>query len=518
VARIRRAGIRKTGQSLQFPAKSRRPSINICEAPGANKFAEVNSGDGFPLKRTGRAGRDTEALRQSAQKIDEPNSWKLEVTRRVAEHRERRVPAGNEAQMPGDGRHAASVRAAEAAARVAARYAQAPSYSEMLAEEARAAVRAAEAASKAALEAQAAAESVLAGLEAAVAPAPAWEEDFFTPVAPEPVRTPAAAPARKSAPARLEMPAVQESLQTSPRPSFEIRFDADLPVRETVPTAARESHGASVSEATQGDAREAAPDVRNLLGTDGVQVVEPALPIHANLIEFPRELVATRKIRPRRAEGPYAAELEAQGQLSIFEVEPWTISTEPAATGAAAEAGAAHWAEPKWSGIELEAETPAETASSAAAPARVLIEEPVAADAELRLAPMNRRIMAGLVDFSLISGAFLAAAVLAAVNVRVLPGMKEIELGSMAALALIGVFYLAVFFILGQGTPGMKYARLEMCTFAGRPATRAQRCLRMGMIVLSFTPMGMGAVMAIFDEQNLAWHDKWSGTYLRRKQ
>jgi len=106
------------------------------------------------------------------------------VARRVAEHKVRTVAATNGAQANGDGRHAASARAAEAAARVAARYAKAPSYSEMLADEARAAVRAAEAASKAALEAQAAAESVLAGLEAASSPTPDWEADFSRPLFP----------------------------------------------------------------------------------------------------------------------------------------------------------------------------------------------------------------------------------------------------------------------------------------------------------------------------------------------
>jgi len=480
------------------------------------------------MKTMGRTGRDTGALRQSAQQIDEPDSWKQEVTRRVAEHNERRVPAANEAQAHGDGRHTASGRAAEAAARVAARYAKAPSYSEMLAEEARAAVRAAEAASKAALEAQAAAESVLAGLEAAAQPAPAWaapawESDFFTPAVAEPARMPAVETARKARPAkqepraRQEPPVTQVSLPVSAKPSFEIRWDADLPVRDTAPAVGRASHGRSTFEAAQEDSREAAPDARSLLGTGGVEVVEPALPIHANLIEFPRELVATRKIRPRRAEGPYAASLEEQGQLSIFEVEPWTISTEPAATGAAAEAGTAAWSGPKWSGIELDEETPEEVARPAAEPVRTERSEPVAEATPLQVAPVNLRIMAALVDFSLITGAFLAAALLAATNVRVLPAMREIEVGSVAALALIGVFYLAVFFILGQGTPGMKYARLEMCTLAGRKPARAQRCVRMGALVLSLAPVGLGAAMAIFDEQQLAWHDKWSGTYLRKR-
>jgi uncharacterized RDD family membrane protein YckC len=475
------------------------------------------------MKPMGRAGRDREALKQSAQRVEEPNSWKQEVTRRVAEHKERRVPATNEAQLHGDGRQAANARAAEAAARVAARYAKAPSYSEMLADEARAAVRAAEAASKAALEAQAAAEQVLAGLEAAAAPAPAWEADFFTPAVAEPVRMTVVETVRNAAPASKETPAVQIAragqgqVAATSRPSFEIRFDADMPVRETTPAGGRTSHGGSNFEAFQEDLRETLADGSPLLGREGVEVVEPALPIHANLIEFPRELVATRKIRPRRAEGPYAAEMEALGQLSIFEVEPWTISTEPAATGAAAEAGTAQWAGAKWSGIELEEEAREEIAGPAAEPARVEHSEPVAEDAAMQVAPMNRRVMAAMMDFSLVTGAFLAAALLAAVNVRVLPAMRSIELGSVAALALIGVFYLAMFFILGQGTPGMKYARLEICSFSGRRSTRAQRCLRMGAMMVSLAPAGVGALMAVFDGQHLSWHDKWSGTYLRRR-
>jgi hypothetical protein len=63
----------------------------------------------------------------------------------------------------------------------------------------------------------------------------------------------------------------------------------------------------------------------------------------------------------------------------------------------------------------------------------------------------------------------------------------------------------------------MKYARLEICTLAGRKPTVAQRCGRMAAMVLSLAPAGLGAVMAIFDEQQLSWHDRLSGTYLRRR-
>jgi uncharacterized RDD family membrane protein YckC len=445
-------------------------------------------------------------LRQSAQRIDETISWKLEVARRVAEHKERRIQGPNEAQTNADGRYAASRRAAEAAARVAARYAKAPSYSEMLAEEARAAVRAAEAASKAALEAQAAAESVLAGLEAASLTAPAGETEFFTSVVLEPAEPPAVEPVRNA------VPAAQPSIPSSPRPPFEIRWDADMPVRESGAAVARTSRGKATFETPTENAPQPAS-----LDTEGVEVVEAAQPIHANLIQFPRELVATRKIRPRRAEGPYAASLEAQGQLSIFEVEPWSISTEPAASGAAAEAGTAAWVGPKWSGIELDEETREEMASPAVEPARVQGEEPAVVAAALQPAPMNQRLMAAVVDFSLVTAAFLAAALAVSANVRVLPGIKEIELGSGVALALIAALYQAFFFILAGATPGMTYAHLEMLTFAGRRPNVTGRCGRMAAMVLSLMPVGLGAAMAIFDEQHFAWHDRLSKTYLRRR-
>ena len=203
---------------------------------------------------------------------------------------------------------------------------------------------------------------------------------------------------------------------------------------------------------------------------------------------------------------------EEQGQLSIFEVEPWTISTEPAATGSAAEAGTAAWTGPKWSGIELEEETPREVSAPVNEPARVRDAVRVSDDAALQVASMNQRMMAAVVDFSLITGAFLTAALVASANVRVLPSIREIELGSAAAEALIGVLYLALFFILGRRTPGMKYARLEISTFAGRNPTVEQRCGRVAAMVVSFAPAGLGAAMALFDnEQHLAWHDRWSG-------
>ena len=93
-------------------------------------------------------------------------SWKQEVNRRLAEHKNRKgISVVDQSEGEG-GQGAANSRAAAAAARVAARYAKAPSYSDMQAAEARAALRAAEAATRAALQAQAAAQAALKNLEA----------------------------------------------------------------------------------------------------------------------------------------------------------------------------------------------------------------------------------------------------------------------------------------------------------------------------------------------------------------
>jgi uncharacterized RDD family membrane protein YckC len=86
----------------------------------------------------------------------------------------------------------------------------------------------------------------------------------------------------------------------------------------------------------------------------------------------------------------------------------------------------------------------------------------------------------------------------------------------MAGLALTAVLYMALFFTLGKATPGMKYAHLELRTFSGERPGVLQRWGRMAASVLSLMPLGLGAALAIFDEQHLCWHDRLSGTYPRK--
>jgi uncharacterized RDD family membrane protein YckC len=81
----------------------------------------------------------------------------------------------------------------------------------------------------------------------------------------------------------------------------------------------------------------------------------------------------------------------------------------------------------------------------------------------------------------------------------------------------VALSYLAFFLIVEGRSPGMMYARLEILTVAGDKADQAQRIRRMGALLLSMAPIGLGAAMALFDENHLCWHDRLSGTYLHRR-
>lgn len=425
------------------------------------------------------------------------------MNQRLAAHKNRKGPSLAEAARPVAVQHGATSMAAQAAARVAARYAKAPSYSEMLADEARAAVRAAEAASRAALHAQAAAESILAGLEAASEAEPAWEPETPRAAVPEPAWEPPAALVQDVAPVQYAEPAMS---QVAERPSFAVRWAADMPVRPAVPEPTHALRGIDRMSASAENWWESSLLAEENIDSEPIEMVEPAQPIHANLIEFPREIVAPRKVRPRLAEGSFA---EPQGQLSIFEVDPATISTQPVAAVAVAEASAPAWTEPVWSGIELDAQSEEEPAAQTPA-------VQAAQTAALEQAPMGARLMAAVVDATLIAGAFLSAVAVAASNLKDLPGMREMEVGAVVALLTAGLLYQVLFFTLGVATPGMKYAHVSLCTFDGQIPTRAQRCGRLGALLLSLLPLGLGVAWALFDEGHLSWHDRLSKTYLRK--
>lgn len=382
------------------------------------------------------------------------SSLKQEARRRIAAHQSRE---GTPITKPAAPSRNLQGRAAEAAARVAAHFAQAPSYSQMQAAEAQTG--------------QSSAQNALPGSQKAAA-APRQPEPPSTPSAAsvEPLPPAEQAPAPAGTPVQ---PAAPIPLDASQDAAYRLVGEPDFP---------SDSAGSMVTPAEF-----------------ALDPTEPA-PARANLIEFPRELVAPLKKRPRRAEGPLAAEDELEGEQSLIEEVSGALPALPEAADAAPS-----WPGPEWSGIELEAQPADEPEPE---------DEPVP-QWELHLASFGRRMAAVLADCTLIACAFLGAVLAAAANIHHPFPAKIVILGAAATLLLTGLLYHALFLTLAGATPGMKCARISLCTFDGQRPTRAQLRGRLGALLLSVLPLGLGVAWALFDDGHLCWHDRLSKTYLR---
>lgn len=425
-----------------------------------------------------------------SQHVSQP-SWKQEVNRRLEAHKSRKGSSAAEDAAQCDERSNVSDVAAQAAARVAARFSKAPSYGEMQAAEARAALRNAEAATRAALEAQAVAQAALANLERLSECSLAYEEQTET----------ASTSCDSSGWEREGEAAPISALPTMADWQAARLTTSPALKQEPAPKSTRKlsTEGTSLSPISHSD------DLAE--GTPG-EWVEPAKPIHANLIQFPRELVATRRIRPRIAEGTQSKAEEQNGQLSIFEVDPKSISTEPVASASVeTSVQASPWSGLDWQSVELE---------SGFDDDREPIPEYLSLAPAIHLAPLSLRAMAATIDLALVIAMACAAALGIAGHMTHGSSMKTAEIGAFTAFLLIAIFYQSFFLLTTMSTPGMMYAGISLCTFDDEFPTRKQLRDRIGALLISFLPMGLGIAWSIFDEDRLSWHDRLSQTYQRR--
>jgi uncharacterized RDD family membrane protein YckC len=441
-------------------------------------------------------------------------SWKQEVNARLMAHRTRRGRPGSEQPaLPGLETARQESRAARVAARVAERYSKAPTYSEMLAAEAANAARAAEAAAQAAQEAHSAAQAILAGLD--------MDPEFFS---------------------------SEESVQERDRGESDRRelhrgYEAAVAVREPEPPRIQyRVHPDSLPQARQAPShesqnREAAPPRPRITEAYPTHIEDPfedafiaaAQPLPAKLIEFPRELVATRKARPRIAEGPLRESESGSeaAQLRIFEVEPEAISHE-----ALFKEPVVDQILPEWHSIQLDAR-PDENESPNRLPERPLGRQPAhkpnaapRRDADkpyspllemlpLHVAPMEDRIMAGIVDVALVLIAFmLFVLVFVACTAHPPAGKPALATASVLLVAFFAI-YQWLFFTYAEGTPGMRYAKIALCTFDDENPTRKSMRARVAALMLSALPLGLGFLWALLDDDRMTWHDRITRTYQR---
>ena len=216
-------------------------------------------------------------------------------------------------------------------------------------------------------------------------------------------------------------------------------------------------------------------------------VVEP---LAVNVIDFPRELVAARKLRPRLVEGPL---LEEKDQLKIFEVTPESISQTVSVGKMPA----------NWAPIRLDHE-PSDREAESPSP-----------KIPLKTASLEDRIMAGVFDLALVAAAFAVFVLVFVACTAHPPTGKPAAIAAGLVLAGFFLLYQYLFFKYAEGTPGMRYAKIALCTFDDENPTRKAMCTRVWFLLLSAAPLGLGFAWALFDPDRLSWHDRLSRIYQR---
>ncbi len=443
----------------------------------------------------------------------EPVALKQQVAARLAAHRARRsstppASAVRPAAPESPGRTRA--RSAAIAAAVAQRYAESPSYRAVLAEESARALHHAEAIAEVA---NINARAIARAQQQLLADLGDWDQPHqpissvplksaLPPAQPAPVPAAILAPQKAATRAIImpEPPPARLPAAEIATPAYTVRMYEDTGRPQSPPPVAY-----SIAITAAPDEEEAMLLEEEIAFRHDPTFFESTPPeaIPANLIEFPRQLVAARKARPRFAEGPLRDEPDP-AQLRIFEVEADHISVAPAEDDDAA---------PEWSSILL----PAQPATTFFDPLNsdfspTLVPQP---------APLGRRLMSALVDLSLITVCVLTAiAVFVSTAVRISHTPLAMPLpvaiaGTLASLLVFGLIYHQLFFLFADATPGMRYARIALCTLSDENPTRAAMRRRLLAMSLSALPLGLGYIWAMLDEDGLGWHDRISRMYQR---
>ena len=441
-------------------------------------------------------------LREEEENPAPASALKLQAAERLAAHRARRghTAAPQLQKLEPIAAHQ-ETRASRIAAAVSERYAQSQSYHAFLAAEAEKAIHQAEAAAEIAVRT---AKAVVASQQQLLSELEHWAPESDAISSPILVETPVGRPEPQVRHAALQ-PAIQPAIQPAVQPTSIERSTAGLTVRlyEDVGRSAETGIANAVPYDLLHDEERLALDdeIAFRQSPDFQDFLEPATPLPANLIEFPRQLIATRKARPRLAEGPLREESDGpeNAQLRIFEVEPDQISTLLFAQPES------HL--PEWSSIRLSACT---TTEAAGQPSGMMHYTPA-----LQTAPLGLRVMASMVDGCLITATFLASLAMFVYMADRIPTGQSAVLGAVGSFAALALIYQLLFFTFSNATPGMLYARIGLCTFADDNPSRSAMRRRIIAILLAACPAGLGLLWAWLDDDRLGWHDRISRMYQR---
>lgn len=135
---------------------------------------------------------------------------------------------------------------------------------------------------------------------------------------------------------------------------------------------------------------------------------------------------------------------------------------------------------------------------------------------ELVLAPASlpRRMLAGLFDTLILTGALAAfAAMFVWLNPQ-RPPLAVAAIGLMIVSVLIWAAYEFLFTVYTGSTPGLRLAHLRLVRFDGTAVPRRLRRWRVLASYLSAFSLGLGYLWSVLDEDDLCWHDRITHTHL----
>ena len=131
----------------------------------------------------------------------------------------------------------------------------------------------------------------------------------------------------------------------------------------------------------------------------------------------------------------------------------------------------------------------------------------------MRNAPLARRMGAILYDGLLV----IALWFLATLPFIALRGGEPVESGNVvyqATMLVVAWCFFIGFWTRSGRTLGMQSWRLQLETESGQPPGIATASLRFVAAVISWIPLGLGFWWQLWDQEQLTWHDRISGTRL----
>ena len=134
------------------------------------------------------------------------------------------------------------------------------------------------------------------------------------------------------------------------------------------------------------------------------------------------------------------------------------------------------------------------------------------------VAPLGDRQLAGIIDAACLLFAFGGFVALFGSLGGQLTLSKMNAAVYLAALSVVYFQYFALFTVFGATTPGMMFRGLQVMSFSGEPPTPRQLLLRSAGYMLSAGIGLIGFLWAVWDEDQLTWHDRLSKTYLSSAQ